>query len=631
MNARTITKTPRFELAVRIGMLAVVFAAGCADVDDAGAEGRAEPLTGGGARVHGQRWRDPNALQTAAAPAGAHLVYHGGRVITSAQVIEVVYGSGSFLSQITSSTTPNIPTFYGGVLNSPYVDWLTEYNTTSPNAPTPNTNQVIGRGGFVTRVTITPASSRNGSTITDAQIQAELSAQLAAGTLPAPTHDAAGNNNTYYAIFFPHGKTIVSSDGTSSCAAGGFCAYHSTVASAGGHGEVYYGVHPDMQAGSGCDVGCGSGTAFANQQSVASHELVESITDPEIGLATTIGPPIAWYDSTNGEIGDICDAQQGTIVGGDGVTYTVQKEFSNAAKDCIVAKAAPANDFSIAASPGSLTVAQGASATATVSTAVTAGSAQTIALSVSGAPAGTTTALAPASVTAGGAATLTVNVGAATAAGTYTLTVTGSAASGSHAAAVTLVVTAAGGGSCSGTFVSSDVPKAIPDNNAAGVNSTLAVTGAGVISSATITLHITHTWRGDLSGTLQTPGGAIVTAFARPNPNDSNDNIVLTAASLSGVAGLAAAGTWTLNVVDHAAQDVGTIDSWSLAIVCGTAPPPPPPPTCAHSECTTGVKLTSGCDACVTSICASDSFCCATRWDSVCVGEVSSICGATCP
>jgi subtilisin-like proprotein convertase family protein len=622
----------RVDLAVGIGLLvALVGACGVVEEDGAGGGVKEQaPLTTSSKMVHGQPWHDPNALQTAAAPAGAKLIYHGGRVVTSAQVVEVVYGSGSYLSQITSSTTPNIPSFYNGVLNSAYVDWLTEYNTTSPNAPTPNTNQVIGRGAFVTRVTITPASSRNGSTITDAQIQAELSAQIAAGTLPAPTHDAAGNNNTYYAVFFPHGKTIQASDGSHSCVSGGFCAYHGTIANAGSHGEVYYGVHPDMQSGSGCDVGCGNGTAFANQSSVASHEMVETITDAEIGLATVIGPPIAWYDSTNGEIGDICNAQQGTVVGGDGVTYTVQKEFSNAANDCIVSKAAPANDFSITASPGSLTIAQGASATATISTAVTSGSAQTVTLSVSGAPSGTTATVSPASVTAGGAATLTVNVGTTTAAGTYTLTVTGSAASGSHAAAVTLVVTGSGGGgTCSGTFVSSDVPKAIPDNSPPGVNSALAVTGVGTITSATITLHITHTWRGDLSGTLKTPSGATVTAFARPNPNDSNDNIVLNAAPLSGVAGLAAAGTWTLNVVDHAAQDVGTIDSWSLTFVCGTTPPPPP--TCAHSECTTGAKLTSGCDSCVTSICASDPFCCNSSWDSICVGEVGSICGQTCP
>ena len=52
--------------------------------------------------------------------------------------------------------------------------------------------------------------------------------------------------------------------------------------------------------------------------------------------------------------------------------------------------------------------------------------------------------------------------------------------------------------------------------------------------------------------------------------------------------------------------------------------------TCAHSECTTGPKLTTGCDSCATQICATDSFCCSSSWDSICVGEVASICGEVC-
>jgi hypothetical protein len=39
---------------------------------------------------------------------------------------------------------------------------------------------------------------------------------------------------------------------------------------------------------------------------------------------------------TNGEIADICNGQQGTTVGGDGVTCVIQKEFSNSANDCVV-------------------------------------------------------------------------------------------------------------------------------------------------------------------------------------------------------------------------------------------------------------------------------------------------------
>ena len=52
--------------------------------------------------------------------------------------------------------------------------------------------------------------------------------------------------------------------------------------------------------------------------------------------------------------------------------------------------------------------------------------------------------------------------------------------------------------------------------------------------------------------------------------------------------------------------------------------------TCVHSECTTGAKLTSGCDSCATQICAADSFCCSSSWDSICVGEVASVCGEVC-
>jgi hypothetical protein len=52
--------------------------------------------------------------------------------------------------------------------------------------------------------------------------------------------------------------------------------------------------------------------------------------------------------------------------------------------------------------------------------------------------------------------------------------------------------------------------------------------------------------------------------------------------------------------------------------------------TCSHSICSSGVKLTSSCDACAADICSYDSYCCTTYWDSQCVSEVSSICGESC-
>ena len=56
--------------------------------------------------------------------------------------------------------------------------------------------------------------------------------------------------------------------------------------------------------------------------------------------------------------------------------------------------------------------------------------------------------------------------------------------------------------------------------------------------------------------------------------------------------------------------------------------------TCAHSLCTAGTLLAANCDSafgdCVDQICAVDSYCCNNNWDSLCVGQVTSVCGLNC-
>ena len=103
----------------------------------------------------------------------------------------------------------------------------------------------------------------------------------------------------------------------------------------------------------------------------------------------------------------------------------------------------PPNDFSIGASPASVSVVVGSSGTSTIGTTVVSGSAESIALSASGLPSGVTAGFAPASVTAGGSSPLTLTVGAAVAPGTYPITVTGTAPSATHSTVVNLTVTAA--------------------------------------------------------------------------------------------------------------------------------------------------------------------------------------------
>ena len=126
-----------------------------------------------------------------------------------------------------------------------------------------------------------------------------------------------------------------------------------------------------------------------------------------------------------------------------------------------------------------------------------------------------------------------------------------------------------GGGCVNGTFTSTNVGLAIPDNNATGITSTNVVTGTGNVGSLSLSLNITHTFRGDLVVTLIAPDN---TQFVVSNrAGGSADNIIITNQAITTFNGHVAAGTWKLKVQDLAAADVGTLNSWSLNIVgnCG--------------------------------------------------------------
>ncbi|MGB2571940.1 M28 family peptidase [Micromonospora citrea] len=123
----------------------------------------------------------------------------------------------------------------------------------------------------------------------------------------------------------------------------------------------------------------------------------------------------------------------------DGVAYAIWQ--------LAVGTGTPTNDFSVAVSPTSGSLVRGGSTTATVSTATTSGSAQTVALSASGAPAGVTVSFSPSSVTSGGSATMTVSASSTATTGTFAITVTGT---GSVTRTATYSLTVTGTGGCTG-------------------------------------------------------------------------------------------------------------------------------------------------------------------------------------
>ena len=273
---------------------------------------------------------DRTSSAATALTSGADLQYYGGPVISNVQVVVVYWGNN-----VSPVATTAIPGFFSAVTNSIWTDTLSEYSTTGVGpvgGGTPG-DQPIGRGSLSGVYAITPSAANSGTTVDDTQIQAELLAQIDAGHLPAPATDSNGLITTLYMTYFPPGVTVTL-QGSSSCVQ--FCAYHGTFNL--NSLDVPYGVLPDLGSGTACSTGCAAGTEFEDLTTVSSHELAESITDPAVGLATSNGPPLAWYDTVNGEIGDICNASgapqnQAVLPSG----YTVQKIWSDLQQACVSA------------------------------------------------------------------------------------------------------------------------------------------------------------------------------------------------------------------------------------------------------------------------------------------------------
>jgi len=142
-------------------------------------------------------------------------------------------------------------------------------------------------------------------------------------------------------------------------------------------------------------------------------------------------------------------------------TYTITVKGTSGATSetttvSLTVTSTPTPNFTIAASPTSVSVVQGNSGTSTITTTVSGGFSDPIALTASGQPTGVTVSFNPSSIAApgSGTSTMTMAVASSTATGTYTITVTGSGDSITHTATVSLTVTAAS----TGTFTISVSP-----------------------------------------------------------------------------------------------------------------------------------------------------------------------------
>ncbi|MFK8001802.1 MAG: proprotein convertase P-domain-containing protein, partial [Polyangiales bacterium] len=107
-----------------------------------------------------------------------------------------------------------------------------------------------------------------------------------------------------------------------------------------------------------------------------------------------------------------------------------------------------------------------------------------------------------------------------------------------------------------------DSLRVIPDNDLDGTSSDIVVDEGGSISAARVTVNLTHDFPGDTVISLSKDG--TVVELVR-NPDVASTAFMQTFA-VSDFNGEDAAGTWTLTVVDEAASDEGTLNSWTLEL-----------------------------------------------------------------
>jgi hypothetical protein len=268
--------------------------------------------------------------------ANPRLFYYGGPLLQNPVIIAVFWNSN-----VNATIQANIGQFYADVTLSSYWPWLQEYDSVGLN---PGTQQAILPGSSGGDVVLVPqrcaASTTTSCALTDADIQVELVRQIGLGVLPAPTLDCTGNANTLYMVDFPPNVSLSGPSGAGkSCVTNGFCGYHSTGTYGANKAPLVYGALMDVFTGP-CSKGCSNNaTALENATNLHSHELVESVTDPDVGLDTesNYAYPAGWGDNNNecGEVADICDdGKPGDTITVSGRSWVVQELWSNEQGKC---------------------------------------------------------------------------------------------------------------------------------------------------------------------------------------------------------------------------------------------------------------------------------------------------------
>jgi hypothetical protein len=268
-----------------------------------------------------------SASPAAAAPAAATpavryigtLTYQGGPVMQSAVQHDIYLFPRNGACPSVAACWGDPEQFLEDLGRSEFIHVTDQYVGTTANG-----RYTVGVSGHV-RYTI-PAKP-----LVDTDIQAIVH------NMVVKDHGLNGYGHEYH-VFLPPGQDECFDTTFTVCASNVFCAYHSSVTFSD-VGHVIYSVEPYTNV-PGCTALQPDGTTPSTQNSILSHEMVESITDPDGD---------AWWNRSGDldlfgfEIGDECQwvfftpTAAGFLLDGvylNGRLYFLQSEYNNHANGC---------------------------------------------------------------------------------------------------------------------------------------------------------------------------------------------------------------------------------------------------------------------------------------------------------
>lgn len=246
--------------------------------------------------------RDEAAAQAAAELQNAarrtpNMTYHGGVIMTSANVHPIFWGTS--WPSYTGDKISGINSFYAGWNGSNYAKTTTEYT---------GSNGTVGSSSTAAAAVIDGSTATGGNTT--GPILSEVCKAITNGLVPLDT-----TGNGYYPVYtdVPRGSA-------------GFCAWHSS-GSCNGQ-RVQFAFFFKLDGDAGCDPAdstTGHSQGLAAIANVSAHELAEAVTDP--------ASPGAWYDSKGAENGDKCawTFNVPSVTFSNGSSWKLQGEWSNKA------------------------------------------------------------------------------------------------------------------------------------------------------------------------------------------------------------------------------------------------------------------------------------------------------------